>query len=154
MSTHHGILLHAIFSTKFRRKAVSKAWSDDLYAYFGGTAREHEATVLCSGGIVDHVHLLLKVNPKYAISSTIQMLKANSSRWINEGQRCEKKFAWQRGYGAFSVSESLADSVIRYIKNQSEHHRKLTFCEEYLKILRKHNLEFDERFVFEEEIVA
>lgn len=115
--------------------------------------RDHQATVLTSGGIEDHVHLLVKIHPKFAISDTVQLIKANSSRWINETKKPATKFSWQRGYGAFSVSESMAETVKRYIKSQKEHHQKLTFRDEYLQILRKHRIEFDERYVFEQEIV-
>jgi len=97
---------------------------------------------------------LIKVSPKYAISSTIQLLKANSSRWINEQRKVNAKFSWQRGYGAFSVSESMAETVRDYIGNQRQHHQRQTFEEEYLEFLRRHRIEFDPRFVFEQEVVA
>ncbi len=111
MSTHHGILLHVVFSTKFRFKCISENWSDELYGYIGGTIKEHSANLLAAGGIEDHVHLLMKISPKFAISTTIQLLKANSSRWINERRLVNAKFSWQRGYSAFSVSESKAATV-------------------------------------------
>jgi putative transposase len=154
MSTHHGILLHVVFSTKYRFKCISQEWSDDLYAYMGGTVREHDAVLLTSGGTEDHVHLLMKVSPKYAISSTVQLLKANASRWVNENRKVAAKFSWQRGYGAFSVSESMAENVRRYIKSQREHHQRQTFQDEYLELLRRHQIEFDPKFVFEQEVIA
>ena len=154
MSTHHGILLHVVFSTKYRFPCLGEHWRNELFAYIGGTARDHQAMVLASSGSEDHIHLLMKVHPKFAISSTMQLIKANSSRWINEQQKVPAKFSWQRGYGAFSVSESLTEAVTQYIQFQKEHHRRMTFREEYLRILRRHRIEFDERFVFEEEIVA
>ncbi|MCA9195787.1 MAG: IS200/IS605 family transposase [Planctomycetales bacterium] len=145
MSTHHGILLHVVFSTKWRKPLISETWQDDLFAYIAAAAREHQAISLCAGGTQDHIHLLLKTHPKFAIASTIQLIKANSSRWINQERKTNGKFSWQRGYGAFSVSESMVDTVKSYIANQREHHRLRSFREEYLAILRRHKIEFDER---------
>ena len=84
MSTHHGILLHVVFSTKYREPVLADAWRDDLHAYIGGTVKDHKATLLKSGSIEDHIHLLLRIHPEIAISKTIQLLKTNSSKWINE----------------------------------------------------------------------
>jgi REP element-mobilizing transposase RayT len=153
MSSHHGILLHVVFSTKYRKPVLQDDWRDDLFAYIGGTIRDHKATLLQSGGIEDHVHLLIKIHPQFAIASTVQLLKANSSRWINEGDKTRSKFQWQSGYGAFSVSQSMVDTVKRYISNQKAHHQKLSFQDEYLAILKKHQIDFDARYVFEQEIV-
>jgi putative transposase len=153
-STHHGILLHFVFSTKNRVPLIDEHWQDELFAYVGATAREHKATVLCSGGTEDHVYLLAKVHPSYAIADTVQLIKANASRWINLEHRTNSRFEWQRGYGVFSVSQSQAEKVKHYIQNQRQHHRRLTFRDEYLAILRRHAIEFDERFVFDEEIIG
>jgi len=154
MSAHHGILLHVVFSTKYRKRLLLDAWRGQLLSYIGSITIEHEATLVKGGGIEDHLHLLLKIHPNFSISSTIRALKANSSRWINTQGKTDKPFRWQRGYGAFSVSQSMSEIVKNYIENQRKHHRKLTFQEEYLAILQKHNVKFDPRFVFEEEIVA
>jgi putative transposase len=153
-STHHGILIHVVFSTKQRFALLHQSWRDDLYGVIGGIARDHEATLLRAGGVEDHVHLLLKIHPSYAIAETVQRIKANSSNWINNENKIDAKFSWQRGYGAFSVSQSMADTVKRYIENQIEHHRNQTFRDEYFLMLRKHQIEFDERYVFDDEIVT
>jgi putative transposase len=153
-STHHGILIHVVFSTKQRFALLNESWRDDLYAVIGGIAKDHKATLLRAGGVEDHVHLLLKIHPHYAISETVQRIKANSSNWINNKKKIDAKFSWQRGYGAFSVSQSMAETVKRYIDNQIEHHRIQTFRDEYFLMLRKHQIEFDERYVFDDEIVA
>ncbi|HEY6563154.1 MAG TPA: IS200/IS605 family transposase, partial [Pirellulaceae bacterium] len=131
MSTYHGILVHVIFSTKYRKPYLADAWRDDLFGYIGVTVRDHKATLLKAGGIEDHVHLLLRIHPEFAIAKTVQLLKANSSRWINEERKLPGKFEWQRGYGACSVSQSLSQTVKEYIANQREHHRKQSFEEEY-----------------------
>ena len=154
MSTHHGILVHVVFSTKCRVALLDDSWRDDLFAYIGGTVKEHKAVLLKAGGIEDHVHLLVKFHPQYAIASTVQLLKANSSKWINEQRKTKVKFQWQRGYGAFSVSHSMSPTVKNYVANQREHHRQRRCTDEYLQMLRVHEIDFDERYVFDEEILA
>ena len=153
-STHHGILLHTVFSTKQRRQWISAEWAEDLYSYIGGTLRIHKAVLLSAGGIADHVHLLVKLHPSFAISDTLQLIKANSSRWINETGKVKVRFEWQRGYGAFSVSQSQVAKVRRYIEHQAEQHKTQSFREEYLAILVRHGIEFDPRFVFDDEILT
>ncbi len=154
MSTHHGILLHVIFSTKYRKPYLIDEWRDDLLAYIGGIVRDHKSTLLTAGGIEDHVHLLLRVHPEFAISKTVQLLKANSSKWINEQHKLAGRFEWQRGYGAFSVSQSMSETVKNYIVKQREHHTKQTFEDEYIGLLNKHGIDYDPQYVFETEIVA
>lgn len=153
-STHHGILIHVVFSTKQRFKLLHKDWRDDLFAYMGGIATEHKSKLLRSGGVEDHVHLLMKIHPKFAISDTIKLIKGNSSRWINDNKKIAARFEWQRGYGAFSVSESMSNTVKRYIENQEEHHRQQSFEDEYITFLNKHNIEYDRRYVFDDEHVG
>ena len=153
-STHHGILIHVVFSTKQRFKLLHKGWRDDLFAYMGGIATEHKSKLLRSGGVEDHVHLLMKIHPKFAISDTIKLIKGNSSRWINDNKKIAARFEWQRGYGAFSVSESMSNTVKRYIENQEEHHRQQSFEDEYITFLKKHNIEYDRRYVFDDEHVG
>ena len=102
----------------------------------------------------DHVHLLAKLSPTIAISDVLRKIKSNSSNKINERPALTRKFEWQSGYAAFSVSESQMHSVADYISNQAEHHRKRSFEEEFLAILKKHNIEFDMRYVFDQEVVA
>lgn len=154
MSTHHGILLHVVFSTKHRKRWLHEQWRDDLYAYIGGIVKDTKTVLLKAGGIEDHVHLLLRIHPEFAISKTVQLLKANSSKWINDNRKTPGIFEWQRGYGAFSVSQSLSEAVKRYIGNQCQHHSKLNFKQEYLAMLEKHQVEYDPQYVFEQEIVA
>lgn len=121
-STHHGILIHVVFSTKQRFALLHESWRDDLYAIMGGIARNHKTTLLRARGVEDHVHLLLRFHPSFSIAETIQRIKANSSNWINNQRKIDAKFSWQPGYGAFSVSQSMADTVKRYLDNQVQHH--------------------------------
>jgi REP element-mobilizing transposase RayT len=154
MSTHHGILIHTVFSTKLRMKVLRFDWQEELFRFIGGIVTEHKAALLRAGGIEDHVHLLLKIHPQFAISDTMQLLKANSSRWINEQRKIAAKFEWQKGYGAFSVSQSMSDSVKRYIDNQREHHQRISFEDEYIATLKKHGIEYDPRYVFDSEHIG
>ena len=153
-STHHGILVHVVFSTKQRCKQHGKDWRDDLFAYMGGTASEHQATLLRAGGMEDHVHLFLKIHPSCALAETVKLIKGNASKWINQSTKIPFRFEWQRGYGAFSVSESMSETVKQYIENQEEHHRTMDFKAEYISFLQKHNIEYDPKYVFEDEHVG
>lgn len=150
----HGILIHVIFSTQYRKRLLANAWREDLFSIIGAQVKEHKGVLLQAGGIEDHIHLFLKIHPSFAIADTIRHLKANSSHWINETNRIAGKFHWQKGYAAFSVSQSVAETVRKYISNQVEHHKTKTFKEEYLEFLDRHNIAYDPVFVFDDEIVT
>ena len=138
-------VVHLVFSTKNRQKTISPAFQPDLWAYAAGICKNEGIFVHTIGGTDDHVHLLIQVPPTLALAKAILAIKANSSRWANgRGQR----LTWQQGYAAFSVSASLVPAVSRYIQNQKEHHKKLSFQEELLALLKKHGVEFDPRYVF------
>ena len=154
MSTFTNLLFHIVYSTKYRKPSIREEWQDDLYGYIGGIVRDQKGRLLKIGGIEDHVHLLAKLSPTIAISDVLRKIKSNSSKWINERSDVTRKFEWQSGYAAFSVSESQMPSIVEYITNQAEHHRRKTFEEEFLAILKKHNIEFDMRYVFEQEVIA
>ncbi|SMP43298.1 REP element-mobilizing transposase RayT [Neorhodopirellula lusitana] len=153
-STHHGILLHVVFSTKHRHPHLADSWRDELFAVIGGIAKEQQALLLAAGGVEDHIHLLLKMHPKFAISDTLRTIKANSSGWINKENKIGCRHEWQRGYGAFSVSQSMVETVRSYLARQREHHQRQTFQDEYLEMLRRHQIEFNPQYVFDEEIVS
>ena len=154
MSTFTNLLYHIIYSTKYRKPSIRSQWQDDLYGYIGGIVRDQKGTLLKIGGVDDHVHLLAKLSPTIAISDALRTIKANSSKWINERADVSRKFEWQSGYAAFSVSESQVSAVAHYIANQAEHHRKMTFQEEFLAIMEKHNIEYEMKYVFEQEITT
>ncbi len=151
MSTNTNLLYHIIYSTKYRRPWIRSEWQDELYAYIGGIVRANEGTLLRVGGVADHVHLLVRLNPTIAISDVMRVVKANSSKWVNERDDVDLRFQWQSGFAAFSVSESQVGAVENYIAEQVEHHRVKTFEEEFLEILKKHGVEYDGRYVFEQE---
>lgn len=153
-STHHGILLHIIYSTKNRFKLITDDWRDELHSYIGGVVKEHKASLLEAGGIEDHIHLLVRSHPSYAVADTVRLIKANSSRWINEQRKINAKFEWQKGYGVFSVSQSMRETLSHYIQTQRQHHEKQSYEDEYFATLKKHEIEFDERYVFDQEITG
>jgi putative transposase len=136
--------LHVVFSTKERRKLIKKALQPKLWSYMAGIARNHGFFVLANGGTDDHIHLLVLLPPTLALSKAIGTIKANSSTWMNDHGII---FSWQEGYGAFSVSASNVDKVVHYIQDQEKHHRKITFEDEFVNLLRKHGIEFDPKYV-------
>ncbi len=146
--TFTNLLVHTIFSTKKREPLIEKAFESELYAYLGGIVRGEGGELLCAGGMPDHVHLLARVPPKISISDMLQHIKGGSSRWINEEGKLPERFAWQEGYSAFAVSESVKPEVMRYIQNQKEHHRKITFREELLLFLDRHGVEYDTKYIW------
>jgi REP element-mobilizing transposase RayT len=142
------ILIHYIFSTKNRDKIISPEIQDRLWAYMGGIARENNMKALSISGVEEHAHVFLSLPATISIAKAIQLIKGGSSKWIHDTFPSCKDFAWQVGYGAFSVSISHIDETINYIKNQKEHHRHKTFQEEYLAFLKKHGIEYDERYIW------
>jgi putative transposase len=138
-------IVHIVFSTKERRKIIATEFQSRLWDYVGGICKNLGIFVQEIGGMEDHLHLLIQIPASLSLAKAVVGIKANSSRWANEkGHR----FAWQEGYGAFSVSASVAPTVARYIRNQAEHHRKMSFEQEFVALLKKHGVEFDPKFVF------
>jgi len=136
---------HFVFSTKERLKLIGKSIQPTLWSYMAGIGRNHGFLVLANGGMEDHVHLLIQVPARMAAAEVVSLIKTNSSRWMNEH---EGKFAWQEGYGAFSVSKSNLGAVTKYIANQERHHRKATFEEEFIGFLKNLGIEYDPKYVF------
>ena len=141
------LLTHIVFSTKERFPFIDAALRHDLHAYLGGIVRELKGTPLIVNGTADHVHLLAALPPTVSTSDALRVIKTNSSRWVHETRR--KAFGWQSGYGAFSVSRSKVPSVTHYIAQQEEHHRKVSFKEEFITFLKRHGIDFDERYIWE-----
>jgi REP element-mobilizing transposase RayT len=140
---------HCVFSTKERRPFITPQLRERLWPFLGGIARQNKMTALEIGGVADQVHILLSTPAIMAIAKAIQLIKGGSSKWVHENFSDQRSFSWQIKYGAFSVSPSLLASVVAYIKNQEKHHRKMTFQEEFLMLLKKHNIPFDERYLWE-----
>jgi len=145
--TSGNILLHMIFSTHERRPLIKPDFRADLFAYLGGIIREMDGTALIINGSSDHVHMLVRIRPTHSSAQIARVVKANSSRWVHE--KWDSKFAWQTGYGVFSVSESNAAAVTKYIAEQEEHHQKHSFQEEFVAFLKKNHVAYDERYIWE-----
>jgi putative transposase len=136
---------HIVFSTAERRRIIEKTFQPKLWAYLAGICRNHGIFVRAIGGVEDHVHLLIEIPPTLAVAKVVLTLKSNSSKWINETGR---KFSWQKGYAAFSVSASNVRTVENYVNNQEVRHRKIGYENELLLLLKKHGIDFNPEFVF------
>lgn len=147
-NTYTQIFIHFVFAVQHRKCIIQPEWKQELYKYIGGIIRNQNHKLLVINGMPDHIHILLGLNPIQSISSLMQDIKGDSSKWINQKKFLSDKFAWQEGYGAFSVSKSQVTRVINYINNQQEHHKKKTFLEEYKEFLKLYEIEFDERYIF------
>jgi putative transposase len=147
-NTYTALFYHIIFSTKNRVSFLMPEIEQRVWEYIGGVARKHQMIALQVGGMADHIHVLVMAPPTLAPSNIAKFLKGNSSKWIHEEFPRLSHFAWQEGYGGFTVSKSSLPIVIQYIQNQFEHHRTKTFQEEYLEFLQKHEIEYDERYIW------
>jgi REP element-mobilizing transposase RayT len=134
--------VHCVFSTKERRPLIPAERQEQLWAYLFGIAKNETLNLIAAGGTTNHVHLLMALPPVVTLAQAIQTFKGNSSRWMGAD------FAWQQGYGGFSVSASQLATVKAYIKNQAEHHQKRSFEEEFIARLKSYGIEYDPQFVF------
>ncbi|MFZ0961281.1 MAG: IS200/IS605 family transposase [Terriglobia bacterium] len=145
--SYTNLLTHVIFSTKDREPLITAALRDDLLAYLGGIVRELGGALRAANARPEHVHLLCSLPPTVAMADALRVVKTNSSRWVHRS-RNYSGFEWQAGYGAFSVSHSLAPAVVRYIGDQEKHHRRVTFQEELIAFLQKNGIAYDERYIW------
>lgn len=141
-------LMHCTFSTIERFPFIDQELESRLWPYIGGIARENSMKALSIGGVEDHIHALLSLPATMSFSKAAQLIKGGSSKWIHDTFPSLRKFAWQEGYGGFSVSISQVPKTIAYIEGQREHHRKKTFQEEFMALLKKHGISYDERYLF------
>lgn len=142
-------LFHCVFSTKDRRPLMDTEMRERLWPYMGGIARQNQMHALEIGGVEDHVHLLLSLPASMPVSKAMQLIKGGASKWVHETFPEKKLFSWQEKYGAFSVSSSQMDVVTKYIQGQVEHHRKATFQEEFLALLKRHQIKYDPKYLWE-----
>ena len=147
-NTYTSLFYHVVFSTKNREPFIGPDIEQRVWAYIGGVARQHNMTALQVGGIEDHIHVLVLAPPVLSPSQIAQYVKGDLSKWIHETFPTLRHFAWQTGYGAFSVSKSGVSSVVDYIQNQRQHHARKTFQAEYVEFLQRHGVEYDERYVW------
>ena len=148
-NTYSNLFYHIVFSTKGRNEWITQDIEERVWAYMGGIARKHEVIAVQIGGTGNHIHIVIMATPKFAPSQIAQWLKGDSSKWIHETFPELGDFAWQDGFGVFSVSKSNVPDVVEYIKNQRAHHAKRTFEDEYVAMLKKHGIDYDDRYLFD-----
>ena len=146
--TYSNLLSHIVFSTKDRKPLIDSALEDRLFPYLGGILRELGCTLLIVNGVDDHIHLLAKLIPSVAVADLVGKIKGSSSHWVHDAFPDQSRFGWQRGYAAFSVSKSSARAVARYIEGQKAHHRKQSFHDVFVELLRRHDIAAEERFLW------
>ncbi len=148
-NSYTSLFVHTIFSTHNREPVLTTtAVRNRLWPYMGGIARQNRIKALSVGGTADHAHMLVSIPASIAVAKVVQLIKGGSSKWLHENISALRGFAWQEGYGAFSVGASQVDEVVAYIARQEEHHRIKSFQEEYLSFLKEYGIEYDERYVW------
>ncbi len=147
--TYHALSVHIIFSTKDRLPMIDGNIRQSLHAYIAGLINNGHGATRIVNGTADHIHILADLQPRFSPADLLREIKSNSSRWVHLNHHGKSKFAWQIGYAIFSVSNSSIPKVAEYIINQEEHHRKVSFEEEYLKFLKKHGIQYDQRYIFD-----
>ena len=148
-NTYTQIYIHIVFAVEHRQNLIPKAHKDELHQYITGIVTNKKQKVIQINSMPDHLHILIGIDPNVAISELVQTIKANSSRFINKRQWTVGRFNWQEGFAAFSYSHSQLDNVADYIKNQETHHAHKSFREEYIEILKRFNVDYDERYIFD-----
>ena len=153
-NTYTQLYTHVVFAVKGRSNLISKKWKETLYQYITGIITHKNQKLMVINGMPDHIHILISLKPDCVLSDLVRDIKANSSKWINENKFVLGKFEWQTGFGAFSVSQSQVQTVINYILNQEEHHKKKTFREEYIEFLNAYQIDFKKEYIFDDYGIA
>lgn len=149
-NTYHQVYIQTVFAVKYRKAVIAKDWRPTLLGVIGNLINETSCKTIIVNGVEDHVHCFLGLKPVVSISELMKTVKAKSSKYVNDHQLTNNRFEWQEGYGVFSYSHSHIDNVYQYIANQEQHHRKQTFRDEYVELLKKFDVPYDERYIFEE----
>ncbi len=147
-NTYTQIHIQAVFAVQNRQCVINNTWKDELYKYITGIIQKNNHKLLAINGMPDHIHILFGMRPAQSLSNLMQDVKGDSSKWVNGKNFLKDKFSWQEGYGGFSYSKSRLPSLIHYIHNQEEHHKKKTFIEEYREFLKEFEIEYDEKYIF------
>ena len=147
--TFSQIYIQVVFAVKRRENLLQKPWRDEVFKYMAGIIKEKNQKPIIVNGVTDHVHLFIGLKPVMSLSDLVRDVKNNTTNFINDRKFLNTKFSWQEGYGAFSYSHSQLDTVYQYILNQEEHHKKKTFKAEYLELLEKFEIEYDEKYLFD-----
>ena len=141
--------VHIVFATKHRNALINKVWKDNLEKYITGIVQFYGHKLIAISCMPDHIHIFIGYNVNQLIPTLVEKIKTSSNQWINENKLSKFKFDWQKGYGAFTHSRSNIDTVVKYINNQEEHHRKKSFKVEYLEFLHEYGIEYEEKYLFE-----
>lgn len=149
-NTYTQIHLQFVFAVKYRAAMISNKWKNELHKYITGIFQSNEHKMLQINSMADHIHMLIGMRPHQAISSLIQNVKTESSKWIKDQKLTSSPFAWQTGYGAFSYRKNEVPEIIRYIQNQEAHHKKQTFLQEYKILLEEFGIDYEEKYIFKE----
>lgn len=149
-NTYTQIHIQAVFSVQNRLCLISRVWKDELFKYMTGIINQNGHKLLVINGMPDHVHVLFGMRPTQSLSDLMQDVKGSSSKWINDKKLCPGRFTWQEGYGAFSYGKQDVHNIIEYIMNQESHHKSRTFLQEYRRILKDFDVNFDDQYVFKE----
>ncbi|MFC3414236.1 IS200/IS605 family transposase [Algoriphagus hitonicola] len=149
-NTYSSLYCQAIFAVKYRSAIIHESFKMELLAVIGNLINETGCQTLIVNGVSDHVHCLFRFYPKHSISDVMKSAKSKSSKWLNETSYLKHRFEWQIGFGCFAYSQSQLSRVTRYIKNQEEHHKKMTFRYEYIELLKAHNIPFLPEYLFED----
>ncbi len=146
--TYTQLHIQFIFAVKFRAALIHDSWRDELHKYITGIVQANNHKLIQINSEPDHLHLFCGMRPHQSVSDLMQVVKCNSSKWIDERGLCKRSFAWQGGYGAFSYSKDEIPAVVKYIQNQRQHHQKISFLDEYRMLLKEFEIEFDEKYIF------
>jgi putative transposase len=149
-NTYHQIYLQTVFAVKYREAVIEKEWKHTLFSVIGNLINQANCKTIIVNGVEDHVHCFIGLKPAVSVSEVMKAVKAKSSKYINDHSLTSRRFEWQEGYGVFSYSQSHVDRVCKYIQNQEAHHKKQTFRNEYLDLLKKFKVGFDEQYIFQE----
>lgn len=147
-NTYAQIIVHLVFSTKQRAPNLKQEIREKLKSYIYKSAEDHELQILAIGGTENHLHVLLIMPPKFPVSKAAQIIKGSSSRWLNKNYFDKEKFRWQRGYGAFSINKSMVPATIKFIKTQKTRHANISYQDEFVAFLEKHEMEYDRQKLF------
>jgi REP element-mobilizing transposase RayT len=149
-NTYTQLHIQFVFAVKYRAALIQKEWKARLQQYITGIFQQNDHKMLQVNSMPDHIHIFIGMRPDQSISSLVKNVKTESSKWIKENKLSTAPFAWQEGYGAFSYSKSHVSDVIRYIQNQEAHHKKEIFLDEYRRLLKAFEIQYDEQFIFKE----
>ncbi len=148
-NTYTQIYIMFVFSVKNRQKLIADKYEQEIHKYISSIVQAHSQKLICINGTNDHIHILVSIKPNVSMSDLMKEVKANSSKWINEKKWFKGKFFWQKGFGAFSYSHSQLNDVRKYINNQKEHHKSISFEDEYKKLLNSFAIDYDEKYILD-----